>query len=33
MKYTPSQNAKELEISISLLLNKDGSVITTSEVD
>lgn len=33
MKYTPSGNASEIETNISLLLNKDGTVITTSEVD
>ncbi len=33
IKSTPSQNAKEIETSLSLSINKDGTVVTTSEVD
>jgi len=33
IKYTPSWNANEIETNVSLLLNEDGTVTTTSEVD
>jgi len=33
IKSTPSQNATEIETSLSLSINKDGTVVTTSEVD
>lgn len=33
IKSTPGQNAKEIETSLSLSLNKDGTVVSTSEVD